>query len=267
LLPFEIEFFSSHALETEYVKMGDVYLKRYAYEELDNDFEAEFGALRLNIFKRTKVDTSRLQNAFMSDLKKLVMGDSDYTVPFARGLKEGDAGDLSNRAIEYDRTTYPAKITFVGEKLSPLFSEVVLLENEKSAETDYILKGEVLVDNEIRQYKSAAGRMMFGEDHVLAANDYYVYAKARLVFSLVERKTGKVIVTEKTKFEYPIGLSYEMKKYLPLSDASKYYELDEFEKLNYDEYAADVMKGIVSKITPYVSSFVVNYVHAEKVEK
>jgi hypothetical protein len=270
IAPVKVSFYNSHILSVEWVKQGNVYLKRHAVEEDDLYPGTKVGYLKLNILKKSGIDPMAYSGRAAELIRAGIAGESDFRAGFFKGLGQGNMGELTSRPMEYDYSKNPPAVIY-KDAAGPrtFFSAVKLVPSEAAADTDFVLNVEISVDNEIRELMgvpSNGGRLQ-SEGHYATQGDYYVTTNTSVYFTLTDRATGKVVASDKTKLEWPTAPGGQIWTWLPLSDPKAYYNLEAFDGLDYHAYAEKAVLSNLDGLFPYLAPFYVDTVTAEKVEK
>ncbi|NIW42818.1 MAG: hypothetical protein GWN14_10115, partial [candidate division Zixibacteria bacterium] len=120
----------------------EVSLETRFVEEVDDDKYGRLGILDGDIFSKSGLSEEYLSELASELLIAGIQGETDYNVPYFKGFGTGNMGYLSNRAVSWDTSVYPAKPVFTGEPVPKVFTDVIPLEEGQdpdSAGADYVL--------------------------------------------------------------------------------------------------------------------------------
>jgi hypothetical protein len=265
--PVQIKFYNSRMVLADSVMAGDVYVQRYATTEESMEFGAKVGILQRNIFQNAKVDASQLAYELTGTVASAAVGAVDYRLVWATGFAPGQSGELSNRPIEYDTTTWPYVATFLpATGPTSYFSDIFVVGYDAGAENaDFTLEVQIDVDNEIQEIIGVPSTSGFGDTP--KQGDYYVHARASLRFYLTNARTNEVVVSYKSNFAYPVDLSPRKYYKLPIDRPADFYRLEKFLTLDYTPYASDIARLAIEGLAPYIAPFVVNVMQMEEIKE
>lgn len=236
------------------------------YLETDNDFDlGEVGVLDTNIFKKSGVDARALGVRLAKRLQDGITGAGDIRLPVNRAYP--DAGEYATRKIAYDYTVTPYAAS-VDEGSAPLAAIFAAAPNPVTA--DYRLSVSVDIRSEILEILADYGynTSSFGiMDRKPAKGDYYLTYKAYAEFSLVNARTGEVLVDEKTKQAIPLAYVLGAFELVPVKnkDAAAYSTF--FRSYDFTATAEALVDRVADNLVPAFRPVYHNTVIWVKVEE
>lgn len=236
------------------------------YLETDDDFDlGQVGVLDTNIFKKSGVDARALGVRLSERLLAGITGSGDFRLPINRAYP--DAGDYATRKIVYDYTVtpYAESIDEASPPLAPIFAKATSPVN-----ADYRLAVSVDIRSEIFEILADNGynSNSFGiMDRKPAKGDYYLTYTAYAEFSLVNARTGEVLMTEKTKQAIPLAYVEGDFEYVPVKskDAAAYATF--FRSYNFAATAEALVDRVADNLVPAFRPVYQNAVLWVKVEE
>ncbi|MFA6508731.1 MAG: hypothetical protein WCT14_21710 [Treponemataceae bacterium] len=234
-------------------------------EEINDMDLGKVGVLDTNIFKKAKVDTADLSAHFADLLIQRLDGAKDFQYPINVNIPT--AGDYSSRPLVYDFSKFPQTSSFVPESkpLKPIFSSVAI-----GDAADYVLKAKVSVRSDIFEILNDdvyIQNKFISAPHKPSKGDYYLSLLAYMDFQLIDSKTGKIVMDQKTKQNMAITYVSRKTEYLPINknDAAayaKYFRTYDFAK-NAKAVVGELATGIIPALRPIYSN-INQYVKVEK---
>jgi len=278
IIPFGVSFGASRFvmdLRDVTVTVGDQSFKlqeRYIAKDKDREL-GEIGILDVDILTKSKTDKEIASRLIVELLKSGLTGTLDYHIGFFKGLGEDNMGELSNRPIDYDRSVYPPKVIFLqADNPAVFFTDIQVLEPDTrptAANTDLVLTGDVSISSEVVEVLSDpnTGFAMNPTAHIPAVGDYYLTLFGSVRFKLIDVKTGEVIVSEKTKRDWPVKDIIAGNIYLPVKkgDASAYAKY--FREVDFIPILTETINNFLPSILPLITPYYVNTTHQVKAEK
>jgi len=220
-------------------------------EETEDMNLGKVGVLDTNIYKKAKVNTEGLAEFFAARLANSLDSRADIRIPLNQD--KPDAGEYSSRPLVYDITKYPYTATFAeGSKARPpLFSLVAI----GGSAADYRLDMNVTVRSEIFEILTTDQYIQnkyISALHKSAKGDYYLSFLAYVRFSLVDVKTGKVVMNEKTKTGALIAYTVSDEIHLSIAnkDAAAYQKY--LRTYDFDASAKAILAELADGLAPFL---------------
>ncbi|MBN1241885.1 MAG: hypothetical protein JXA15_04165 [Spirochaetales bacterium] len=245
---------------TQTIELGGRYL------ETDDDWDlGEVGVLDTNIFKKSGVDARALGVRLSERLLAGITGAADLRLPINRAYP--DAGEYSSRKITYDYTVtpYAATVDEASAPLAPIFSA-----SPSPVNSDYRLAVSVDIRSEILEILADYGynTSSFGIlDRKPAMGDYYLTYKAYVEFSLVDARTGDVLMTEKTEQALPLAYVEGAFEYVPVKNKDAAAFSTFFRSYDFTAAAEALVDRVADNLVPAFRPVYYNSVTWVKVEE
>lgn len=177
---------------------------KYIEEEEEDMSLGHIGILDVNIYKRLKVPERLTAALVLQDMLDHMGGTKHYHFPFINKLKEGEMGIISDVPITMDTSTQPNTPVFTETPPEPFFKEIrVVRSEEDTAGCDYVLVTEFSLSNEVVQVieinEDVQRQYLRDQTRVPQNGDIFLCLTATVLFELRDVKTGKVLLSEKSK--------------------------------------------------------------------
>jgi hypothetical protein len=279
IVPFKVTFGASRFLidqrgitpSGQPFQLQDRYIAKDTDERLGN-----VGILDVDILTKSKTDAQAVQQAVTVFFAAGLTGTLDYHIGFFKSLGEDTMGELSNRPIDYDRSAYPPRVTFLPTGATGTFytDVVVLAPGADAAEdrTDLVLTGDVSISSAVVELLSIPPgiQIQYQVDPTAKApkvGDYYLTLRGSMQFKLIDVKTGEVIATEKSRREWPVmdGIADTIRIPVSNGDAPAYARY--FRSANFTPVVIEAVKKGLPSMLPLVAPYYVNTTHQVAVEK
>jgi hypothetical protein len=281
IMPFNVSFGASRFVTARSgitvtsadraVQLPDRFLAKDTDDRL-----GDIGILDVDILTKSKTDAQAIQQAVAVFFKAGLAGTLDYHIGFFKSLGEDTMGELSNRPIQYDRSVYPPRVTFMPAAATDAFyTDVRVLgpgTDAAAAGTDLELIGDVSISSEVVELLSIPPQISihYQVDPTAKApsvGDYYLTLRGSMRFRLIDVKTGAVIATEKSRREWPVKDIIADTILIPASrgDAAAYARY--FRSASFTPMVIDAVKKALPSMLPLVAPYYVNTTHQVAAEK
>jgi len=234
--------------------------KRYIAEIEDEDY-GTLGLLDSNIFRRSGLDKENLSTYTRDLLVKGLENDMDYYVGYITGLGEGKMGYLSNKAIQWNYDVYPPEAIMDGEKAAPVFSKIVLLEEDQDpaeAGVDVVMYSSVTLRSEVSEILEAPVYANVFDESNVKNGEYYLFLQAG-VWCLFEDLSGNEIFDTNTKMEYPIYTMDKIHVKIPAGNGNADEYAKYFREVDFTDIAEETLDELIPNVFPIFSNYYVNY--------
>jgi hypothetical protein len=230
----------------------------YLTQDASADLGA-FGVLDTNIFELAKVDKGAIADAATAQLVNYLQGKQDYKLPFFKGLGEGNYGTLSNRPLGLKSPKDPQSEVYAGDGIAPYFTQVSAGTDGSGSDLTLVATLHVVSEAvEILKAPDPSPSMTMEEmQKQPKVGEYWLRVDAYLDFSLKD-KAGNVIVSDKTKRDFPIKDIVHTIYKLPVKhgDGDGFYKY--LRTLDLLPYAKKATDNYMATMMPLVSPFYVN---------
>jgi len=271
--PFTVSFGASRlALDLRDVTLivdGQEIKLRTRYITKEDDISlGKIGILDTNIFKKAKVSEKNVAEKVNEVLLRGLSGTYDYNIGFFKGLGESNMGQLSNRPVERDDSKYPPTFSYLpATGATSYFSKVDFIPvhtEPTNSGYDYVLTGEISISNDVVEVIEDPPSSDMNKPK---AGSYFITVLASVNMMLVDSKTGKVVIDENTKIDYPVrnAGSFNVPIDTPKGDAAAFAKY--FRTVNLESYAVDQALVLLTAQFPKLAPFYASTFHNIKVDK
>lgn len=245
---------------SEPISLGGRYLEKKSDMKLGS-----IGVLDTNIFKKAGLSEKEMSDYFVETLINKITTNEDYYFNYFEDSLNTYC--YSTRPVIYDFETYPYGITIGdGDYIDPIF----VPGTEKNS--DYKLKARVSIMNEIVEVLeddiSIQNQYMF-EEHKPSEGDYYMAYTAYTEFSLIDNKTGKEVLNQKTRMPGVRVFYTDMENtYIPVENSNadayaKYFR----EEFDFSDECKRVINKLINGMIPAFRVYYCNMNTRVKVEE
>ena len=244
---------------------------RYIAQDKDNRL-GEIGVLDVDILTKAGTDKKAIQDSVTQIMKAGLGGAYDYHIGFFKGLGEGNMGELSNRAVDYDRSVYPPALKFTQDAPPGIYADIRVLPPRTAvadAGTDLVVTGDVSITSEVVEVLSGPTNVQSSDPsaHLPQPGDYYLTLRGTIHFTITDTKTGKVIASEKTPRDYPVMDIVASNILIPAkkSDAAAYATY--FRSVDFNQITMTEIQNVLPSLFPLMTPFVVTTTHQVAAQK
>lgn len=236
------------------------------YLEKKNDMNlGNIGVLDTNIFEKAGLSEEKMSDYFVNTfINKITTKDDDYYFSYTEDSLNNYC--YSTRPVIYNFESYPYGVTIGdGDYIDPIF---VAGTKDNS---DYTLKAKVSIMNEVVEILETdlaiQNQYTFAE-HKPSEGDYYMCYTAYTEFSLVDNKTNKEVLNQKTKMPgiYVFYTNIE-NKYLPIQNADADAYAKFFREFDFTDECERVINKLINGMLPAFRVYYSNNNMRVKVEE